>query len=477
MDDYLAEWSTNSNNAIQVSLVIPDKGGPKAIHTFKPKMTAPLFGEDEIISGYQGLRINLRFHACDMRPGLKISFSKRMKPDSEYSPTDLKEIFENYLPRSSFEKSTVFDSAIQDQSFSNWKPPGELWKTIQSGNRTFEVWKGNLADLTIQQMLKRIQILVSFFIEGGTPIELKDPEWSLQRWTVFFLYQKQAFESNISPYVFMGYSTVYQYFFVQAKKKGPLSKSHDITLPLPAIHFSSLPCRSRISQFIVLPPFQGKGNGSIFYNAIYDYYLKESRTIEITVEDPNEAFDDLRDLNDLARLRMIPEFMKLKLNKSAVITRTARVPGDIIDPTELEDIRKTVKIAPRQFSRLVEMQFLSGLPEDVRSDTKMGNFSKSESLEDKDKKHEYRLWKLLVKARLFHHNRDTLIQLDFLERIEKLDQTLWNVERDYERLLKAFETRSNPKVVESSSNSKNPKRLGSTEPADGEPIVKRAKIL
>lgn len=477
MDDCLTEWSTNSNNAIQISLVIPSEGGPKAIRSFKPKITSSLFGDEETISGYQGLKINLRFHACDMRPGLQISYSKKMKPVGEEAPTDLKEIFENHLPRNSFEKSSVFDAAIRDPSFSTWKPPGELWKTIQSGNRTFEVWKGNLADLSIQQMLKRIQILVSFFIEGGTPIDLKEPEWSLQRWTVFFLYQKQVFEPNISPYLFMGYSTVYQYFFVQPINKEALLKSQNLTLPLPTIQFSSLPCRSRISQFIILPPFHGKGNGSIFYNAIFDYYLKETRTIEITVEDPNEAFDDLRDLNDLARLRMIPEFTKLKLNSSAVISKTARVPGDLFDSTESDEIRKAVKIAPRQFSRLVEMQLLSSLPEDIRSDSKLENILKRENLVANDKEYEYRLWKLLVKARLFHHNRDALIQLDFLERIEKLDQTLWSVEHDYERLLKAFEKRSNPKVVESSSDSKNPKRSVSIEPVDSEPSTKRAKIL
>lgn len=35
-----------------------------------------------------------------MRPGLQISYSKKMKPVGEEAPTDLKEIFENHLPRS-----------------------------------------------------------------------------------------------------------------------------------------------------------------------------------------------------------------------------------------------------------------------------------------------------------------------------------------------------------------------------------------
>jgi histone acetyltransferase 1 len=39
-------------------------------------------------------------------------------------------------------------------------------------------------------MIKRIQILVPLFIEGGTLVELDEPDWALERWTVFFLYEK-----------------------------------------------------------------------------------------------------------------------------------------------------------------------------------------------------------------------------------------------------------------------------------------------
>jgi len=32
-----------------------------------------------------------------------------------------------------------------------------------------------------------MQIFVTFFIEGGTFLELDDPDWTVDRWTVFFL--------------------------------------------------------------------------------------------------------------------------------------------------------------------------------------------------------------------------------------------------------------------------------------------------
>ena len=62
-------------------------------------MTYSIFGEEETIFGYQGLKINLRYNACDMRPGLQIMYTKKFKTVGETRPTDLKEVLEPYLPK------------------------------------------------------------------------------------------------------------------------------------------------------------------------------------------------------------------------------------------------------------------------------------------------------------------------------------------------------------------------------------------
>lgn len=91
---------SDSNTACNVSLVTPGVGGPKALYSFNPKMTYAIFGEEEQIFGYQGLKINLRYNHCDMRPGLQITYSKKFKAIGDTEPTDLKSIFEDYLPKS-----------------------------------------------------------------------------------------------------------------------------------------------------------------------------------------------------------------------------------------------------------------------------------------------------------------------------------------------------------------------------------------
>ena len=381
-----------------------------------------------------------------------------------------------------FEKSTAFESAIANFNYEEFQPPGELWQTIQAEGETYEIWKGSLADLAVQQVVKRVQILVSFYIEGGTFIELEEPEWSLERWTVFFLYQKNAEAMpKRSPYTFMGYSTTYRYFYFTPLPSPPSSTekkeriSHpanlDFELPLPQISLSDLRSRTRISQFVVLPPFQRGGNGSRFYNSIFDFYLEDANTVEITVEDPNESFDDMRDLNDLARLRKVEEFAALRINTDTVVRAKGVVPRDIVNLAELDKIRLRFKIAPRQFARLVEMQLLSLIPTNIRQSLLVERQSSSAS-DIKAKQHEYRLWQLYTKQRLYRHNKDALMQLDRTERIDKLDEALGAVEADYARLLRDLEKRQSGKTTP------NGKRDSPEEQTveEGEPAAKKVKF-
>jgi histone acetyltransferase 1 len=376
----------------------------------------------------------------------------------------------------------VFESAISDSNAVKFQPPGELWQTMEASGQTFEIWKGSLADLAVQQVVKRAQILVPFFIEGGSLIELREPEWSLARWTVFFLYQKQTeADPKVSPYTFMGYSTTYRYFYFtplptppsSAEKKERISHpaNLDFQLPLPEISLSDVRSRTRISQFVILPPFQRGGNGSRLYNSVLDCYLKDTNTVEITVEDPNESFDDMRDLNDLARLRKVNEFAALRINNDIVIRAKGTIPRDIVNSAELDKIRTRFKIAPRQFARLVEMQLLSLIPTNVRQSLLLERPTGS-AFDLKAKQHEYRLWQLYTKQRLYRHNKDALMQLDRTERIDKLDEALGAVEADYGRLLRSLEQR------ESGKNTPNGKRATPEDETvdDGEPAAKKAKF-
>lgn len=174
------------------------------------------------------------------------------------------------------------------------------------------------------------------------------------------------------------------------------------------------------------------------YNCLYQHALERADVAELTVEDPSEAFEDLRDRNDLRQLMRVgivndPGFKlnvgtgdrkarsrweeeKRKQNKMAsVSSNVAR---------EVEAL-----IRQRQFLRLVEMLLLKNL--------------------DREDKMALRAWRLQVKARLFRFNyvssrcqlRHLLTEQEILstmtpdERREGLAKTFDVVLEDYDRIL------------------------------------------
>lgn len=81
-----------------------------------------------------------------------------------------------------------YEQAIQDDpEAKDFTPPGKLVNTYQADERTYEIWAGSLADPAVRLILDRAQILVSLFIEAGTPLETDDPEWTLDRWMIYFV--------------------------------------------------------------------------------------------------------------------------------------------------------------------------------------------------------------------------------------------------------------------------------------------------
>lgn len=54
---------------------------------------------------------------------------------------------------------------------------------------------------------------------------------------------------------------------------------------------------------------------------------------------------------------------------------------------------------------------------------------------DRKRDKQWKMYRLVVKGRVYKQNRDVLAQLDRLERIDKLEETYFHVEDDYKRLL------------------------------------------
>lgn len=91
--------TTKANDVFNISLVTKsDQPPPKTIESFQPKWTYPIYEEEEIY-GYQGLKINLRYNASDMRPHFSYTKAKEVPADvADKDQTEIKESIETFLP-------------------------------------------------------------------------------------------------------------------------------------------------------------------------------------------------------------------------------------------------------------------------------------------------------------------------------------------------------------------------------------------
>lgn len=185
MENY-DEWVSSANEAVEISLVQPAPTGLRSIASFNPKFTYSVFGDEETIFGYQDLKISLRFHASDMRPNLHVSSSKKLKVVGDHEPVDIPAVLKEYLPAVAFQKASEFEDAVKQTPAAEFTPPGERIKEFHSRDGRYEIWKGVLSDPAVKQLVNRVQIMVPFFIEGGTFIGTDDSELA-DRWTIFFL--------------------------------------------------------------------------------------------------------------------------------------------------------------------------------------------------------------------------------------------------------------------------------------------------
>ncbi|MCJ1464726.1 histone acetyltransferase 1 [Pseudocyphellaria aurata] len=436
------DWLSDSSQAVEISIVQAGQASPNTLSTFHPKFTYPIFGEEERIFGYKNLRVHFRFAAHDLSSNVQINYDRKLKPVGNTKALDVEETLKDWIPSTAFDRPTDFDARLQhDSSAKDFKPPGELIDSYTSRERDFEIWSGELTDPAVQQIISRIQIFISFFIEGGMPLDLDDEEWTQARWRVFFLYEKLPPSSSpsISSYSIVGYSTTYRFLTYVPPAQKPSLQTFTLPPPTP-IHPASLPSRARISQFVILPPHQQHSHGRQLFNSITRTFLADPTIFEITVEDPNEAFDDLRDYCDYARLRANDTFSQITLNTSPPVMPAKKrvVPtSHLLDVPLLDSLRRKNKLAPRQFYRLVELYLLSLLPPYKRQSGVVRLTQRGKTKDDDDRAYYY--WRLLVKQRVYKKNRDLLIQLARSERIEKVEETVGEVAGDYERLLRRLE--------------------------------------
>ncbi|KAF2270294.1 histone acetyltransferase type B [Lojkania enalia] len=472
--DLMEDWITDSNECFFINLTRPGSSPNKPERvfdeSFNPNFTYELFGDEQKLIGYKEPRITLEFRANDLAPALDVKFKQKLDlagllPDNKQ--LDIKEPFKDILPASAFDTAEVSSHLGPDPTSNSWKPPGKLLRSFALLGKQYEVWTTSLADPVALQMFRNIQILVLLFIEGGSQLEL-DEDWTLERWTLYLLYEVTPLKNqSVSPYTIAGFSTSYRYWVFPTFEimsatnmlpSPPDSTNGDaMTFTPPGLtqdpethlfneHINPLEAQSRerISQFIILPPFQGQSLGGKLYDTIFGVLIKVPNIYEIAVEDPSEAFDVMRDYSDITYLRALPEFKALSLASSLSpeqLKKDAPVPRDFIlgNGADLDALRHKTKIVPRQFNRVLEIHLLSTIPPLHRSIARITRKDKSSNENDR----KYYFWRLALKDRIYRQNADVLEQLeDPTERVERLENAVDDVQNEYTDRLNGIDRRA-----------------------------------
>ena len=90
--------STNANEALEISFIQAAPGSLRTLFSFHPLFTYPIFGDEERIFGYQGLKLNLRFAAHDLRPNLEVLYDKKFKAVGDTKAVDIEETLKEWVP-------------------------------------------------------------------------------------------------------------------------------------------------------------------------------------------------------------------------------------------------------------------------------------------------------------------------------------------------------------------------------------------
>ncbi|QRW00645.1 Histone acetyl transferase HAT1 N-terminus [Ceratobasidium sp. AG-Ba] len=413
----MGDWLSNANEALFLKLAraTDDEANLSEeervlCEEFHPTFTYPIFGDKETIYGYADLKINLFFASGSLAMYLNVSSSSKLPAKTaddvegtlyKFIPPDYNKSFDTF--RGIVEKdATAFRPLGQKIHTYTRRAPG---KGKGKGKETgpiaeddpdavvYEVYHTTWDTPGFREYHRRMQLFILLYIEGGSYIQEDEDKWEFVT-----LYERRTRNSKdaqaSSPsytYHFAGYSSLYPFWCWPDKHQ----------------HLFPDFCYEHYSQFVILPPYQHAGHGSALYGAIYQLALAREDVVELTVEDPSEAFEDLRDRNDLKMLLSHQAFMEEGENGGKL--------GPPADKQWVEKWRRDLKMASRQFHRLIEMLILRRL--------------------DPSAKQAQKAFRLQVKERLYRFNYEILAQLEKDERLEKLEETFQNVRTDYQRIL------------------------------------------
>nr|CAG4634801.1 EOG090X06NC [Alona affinis] len=313
----LQAFIIDSNEALNLKLVRTHQDVEDDESSFKPEMSHQIFGENESIFGYKDLQIKLYYTAGKLNTYLAMKYTKKVDPKKfdGATPDDVIGAIASKLQPGFMTNLDEFLALLNKEE--SFRPPGELLHTysVNKGlaeERQFEMYSCTIEEPGFRSYHERLQMFLLWYVDAASFIDVDD-----DRWRFYLIFEKYPIDGGFR-YAVCGYATVYLYFAYPNKT------------------------RPRVSQFLVLPPFQRMGLGAELLNVIYRSFLKDSNILDITVEDPSEEFVRLRDFVDTRNCEKLESFAKDKLQLG-------------FSSAMVEEAQANLKINKKQARRIYEI--------------------------------------------------------------------------------------------------------------------------
>uniref|UniRef100_A0A1D1XQY7 histone acetyltransferase n=1 Tax=Anthurium amnicola TaxID=1678845 RepID=A0A1D1XQY7_9ARAE len=319
------------------------------------------FGEEGKIYGYNGLKINVWVSSISFHAYADIMFESTS--DGGKGITDLKPALQKIFGESLVEKKIFLQSfSTERQYIRNVVSDGavichnavggkdnylDTGKHVDDADSTIEVIRMHLNSMPVGVLYSRLVPLVLLLVEGSRPVDITDP-----RWEIYFVVKKTPDQLGDVFLELLGFTTVYWFY-----------------------HYPDT-TRLRISQILVLPPYQGQGFGRLLLESVNSVAVSDN-VYDVTVEEPSDYLQHLRACMDTFRLltfesaRAAAASLALYI-KGANFSNRAR--KFRLDPPArvIENVRDKFKINKKQLLRCWEILVYLNL--DTENDRCMEHF-------------------------------------------------------------------------------------------------------
>jgi len=363
-------------------------------NTFSPVYAHQVFGDNEVIFGYKGLKVNVYYTAGALKQYFKINYTEKVQVGGSVEADNILALLKGVTPGGYIDNEADFIREINN----TFTPPGEMVFSYGQNNKRYEIFYATMADNKFREYHNHLQTFTLWYIDAANFIDDDDEAW------VFYTLYERVECGGDTQYKSMGFLSAYHYFRYPCQK------------------------RPRISQVLMLPPYQREGHGAKLLKAMYDHSISNNDVYDITVEDPSDNFTRLRNFVDAKNCSDLMCFQPAQLKLG-------------FDKEMVKEARERLKITALQARKIYEILRLRAT--------------------DISNPEEYKQYRLDVKRRLnrpFQKEKKSMIKFKewlsaeeyeavmFTKSIENqhefLDRSYKELERDYRKVIERLSAAS-----------------------------------